>query len=296
LKQAPERLKEMVRELWVRGLSSRDLSAVSPEVVDQQRSHTTMAGWVKDVTDETLRWLNRPVRKDIRYLVLDGLYVPVVRESSQKEVLLVALGINEEGHKEVLDVMHAASESADSWGALVGRLKMRGLPVNKLRLVITDGDAGLISAVGTHLPAVRRQRCAVHKVRNVVGRSSKALKKTAPAKASLIFKAPNRAEALSRAKAFIEEYRETAPHLADIIEDDLDASLAFYDFDSSRWKGLRSTNALERLNREFRRKLREVGAMKGEVNVTRIAVTVARFVNEDMKDKPVAGFRRPRKR
>ncbi len=292
LKRAPEQLKELCRTLWVRGLSLRDLAVLSPDVVDRSWSHTTMAGWVRDVAEETLRWLNRPVRRDLRYLVLDALYVPFVRDTSRKEALLVALGVTADGHKEVLDVLHAPTETTDSWGTVLARLKMRGLPVKKLAMVISDGDAGLIRALSDNLPTVPRQRCTVHKVRNVVGRSNRALKKTAPAEASLIYKAPSRAEARRRAAAFIEKHSENAPHLAAIVEDDLEACLQFYDHDADLWKALRSTNALERLNREFRRKLREVGAMKGEVNIMRIAVQVARLVNEDAKGKPIAGFRR----
>lgn len=292
LKKAPERLKELCRALWVRGLSLRDLSAVSEEVADRSWSHGTMSGWVRDVADETLRWLNRPVAPGTRYLVLDALYVPVVRGSSRKEALLVALGVTADGYKEVLDVLHAPTETADSWGTVLSRLKMRGLKPDELAMVISDGDAGLINAIERYLPTVPRQRCTVHKVRNVVGRSNRTLKKTAPAEAATIYKAPSRAEARRRAAAFIAKYGETAPHLAAIVEDDLEACLQFYDHDADLWKALRSTNALERLNREFRRKLREVGAIKGEVNVMRIGVQVARLVNHEAKDKTIAGFRR----
>ncbi len=294
LKAAPERIKVLMRELWVRGLSSRDIGKMSEELSGFGRSHGTVATWVADVADQTLRWLNRPIDGDIRYLILDALYVPFVRDSSRKEALLVALGVDAQGHKQVLDVLHAPSESFDSWSTLLGKLKMRGLKVDKLDLVITDGDAGLISAVAAQLPKVKRQRCTVHKVRNVVGKSNRSQKKTAPAEAAAIFKAPSRAEARRRAQAFIDKYRETAPQLAAIIEDDLDACLQFYDHDANLWTALRSTNALERLNREFRRKLREVGAIKGEVNITRIAVQVARLVNEDAKGKPIAGFKEAR--
>ena len=119
--------------------------------------------------------------------------------------------------------MVAASESTDSWGTLVSRLKLRGLKPENLQLVITDGDEGVISALRTHLGDVRRQRCTVHKVRNVVGRCPRDLKKIAPAEASNIFKAPSRSEAERRAKAFIDKYDKEAPKLANIIRDDLDA-------------------------------------------------------------------------
>ncbi len=296
LKALPQPLERFVRELWLRGLSTRDLSAVSAKIAGREYSHSKMAEVVKDVAHDALRWLNRPIGKEIRYLVFDGLYVPVIRQTSRKEAILVALGITADGRKQVLDVLHAPSESADSWSTLIGRLLMRGLDTSSLSLVITDGDEGLLGAVRSKLPNVRRQRCVVHKVRNVVGRSPKSLKGVAPKEASAIFKAPSRDQAQRRAKAFVTKYGESHPSLANVIRDDLDACLAFYDLDANLWKSLRSTNALERLNRELRRKFREVGAMRADVNVMRIAVQVAAFLNEQMKDQPIAGFKQTARR
>lgn len=296
LKRAPDRLKDMCRQLWLRGLSSRDLAAVSPEVAGRRWSHESMNGWVRDVAEDTMRWLNSPVRQDIRYVVLDALYVPFVRSNSRREALLVALGVTADGYKEVLDIQHAASESTDSWTTMLSRLTMRGLRVADLSLVITDGDAGLLAALASQWPQVPRQRCTVHKVRQVVGRSSRELKKTAPRECSAIYKASSQTEARRRAAAFISKYREVSPTLADIVENDLDACLTFYEHDANLWPALRSTNALERMNREFRRKLREVGAIKGEVNINRIAVQVAQFVNHDTRGKQIAGFKPPRRR
>ena len=178
----------------------------------------------------------------------------------------------------------------------MSRLKLRGLGASGVQLVITDGDEGLLSAVRQHLPSMRRQRCTVHKVRNVTGRTPRDLKRTIPGEAAAIYKAPSRADAERRAAEFIAKYEAAHPKVTAIVADDLDACLAFYDFDPGRWKGLRSTNALERLNRELRRKLREVGAMKAELNVTRVAVEVARFVNRDMEGRPIDGFGRPPRR
>ena len=291
LKSMPDQAVKLVQQLWLRGLSYRDVAAVSEDVLGKGVSHTTAGGWVKDVADAVLRWMNRPVRSDIRYLVLDAVYVPVVRQSSRKEPILVALGITADGRKEILDVLCAPSESSDSWGTLLGRLKLRGLRPSDLELVITDGDEGVRSAIATSLPNVRRQRCTVHKVRNVVGRCSRELKKTAPAEAAKIFKAPSRANAERRAAKFIAKYKDSAPKVAAVIEDDLDAALTFFEFDANHWKALRSTNALERTHRELRRKFREVGAMKAEVNVNRIAVQVAHFVNQQWGDVPIAGFK-----
>lgn len=291
LKAVPEKLVELSRKLWLRGMSYRDLAAHSEDLLGVGRSHATVGKWVQDVMDDVLRWLNRPISERIRYLVLDALYVPVVRETAAKEAILVALGVTDDGHKEILDVLHAPSETAEAWGTMLARLKMRGLNAKNLALVMTDGDQGVISAIASALPSVPRQRCTVHKVRNIIGACPRALKATAPAEASAIFKAPSRDEAKRRAAAFIAKHETSHPRLARIIEDDLDASLRFYDFDASRWQALRTTNGLERINREIRRKLREVGAMKAEHDVNRIAVSVAQFVNDEMKGVPIDGFR-----
>lgn len=291
LKAVPERLVELSRTLWQRGMSYRDLAAHSEDLLGVGRSHATIGKWVQDVMDDVLRWLNRPISQHIRYLVLDALYVPVVRETAAKEAILVALGVTDEGHKEILDILHAPSESVEAWSTMLARLKMRGLDPTRLALVITDGDQGVISALGSALPTVPRQRCTVHKVRNIVGACPRALKATAPKQAVAIYDAPSRDEANRRAAAFIAQYETSHPRLAAIIKDDLEACLRFYDFDASRWRALRTTNALERINRELRRKLREVGAMQAEHDVTRIGVGVAQFVNDEMKGVPIDGFR-----
>jgi transposase-like protein len=288
-------VRGVVRRLWLDGLSTRDIARASAEELGFGTvSNTTIAQQVRDAAEEVLHWLNRPVRPDIVYLALDAKWVSVLRESSSKEPVLIAVGITADGHKEILDVMPANAESQEAWSTLLARLKSRGLPVGSLRLVVTDGCAGLISAVQSQLPKVRRQRCVVHKTRNIVGRSPANLNSIAPKEASAIWKAPNRAEALSRAKAFIAKYSEDHPKLADIVRDDLDATLAFYDLDATVWATLRSTNVQERMHRELHRKFAEVGALKGETAVTRVAVLLAKRMNELCKDEVIKGFKRRR--
>lgn len=287
---------QLGRELWTRGLSTRTVAKVAEDALGGRASHTTVATWVQDAADEVLRWLNRPLRKDIAYLVLDGIYVSILRESARTEPILVAVGITESGEKEVLDVMPAPSESAESWSTLLARLRARGLDPRTLKLVITDGNDGVVRAAEAELPNVPRQRCVVHKVRNVVGACPRHLKGKAPKEASAIWKAPNKAEARSRAKAFLEAYQESHPRLAAIIEDDFEATLTFYEFDATRWATLKSTNVQERVNRELKRRFREVGAMKGEQAAVRHAALVAMRLNGDWKGTVVKGFRRTRAR
>ncbi len=138
----------------------------------------------------------------------------------------------------------------------------------------------------------------MHKTRNIVGRCHKQLKGIAPKEASEIWKAPNRAEARSRAQAFIAKYRGSGHDtLANIIEGDLEATLTFYDLDASIWQTMRSTNVLERTNRGFRARFRAIGAhreaRKTEASpaTTRTAVLVAIRLNDEAKNQTVKGFK-----
>lgn len=287
----PAKLDALLRMLWVRGLSTRDVAAVSDELFGRHVSPTTVMAAVHDAQAEVLRWQNAPITDAIRYLTLDALYLPIVRERSTNHAVLCALGITETGHKVLLDVTIAPSESFDSWSTVLLRLRMRGLKPDALRLVVTDGDAGLIAALDAHLKGVVRQRCTVHKMRNVVGACGFREKGTIPTECAAIYKAPNRADARARALAFIAKYEASHPKVAAIVRDDLDAQLAFYDLDPKLWMTMRSTNVLERVNKELRRKTREVGAHQSDVSAQRTCVLVGLALNEVWKETPIEGFR-----
>lgn len=293
-------VRDLGRRLWTAGLSTRKVAQVSEEVLGTKASHASVASWVQEAADEVLRWLNRPIRDDITYLVLDGLYVPIKREQSTKQPILVAMGVTETGVREVLGLLVAPSENFDSWCTMLSTLRARGLRMDKLRLVVSDGCEGLIKAIERELPDVPRQRCTVHKTRNIVGRCPKHLKGVAPKEASNIWKAPNRSEARSRAQAFIAKYRGRGhDKLANIIEDDLEATLSFFDLDSTIWQTMRSTNVLERTNREFRARFRAIGAHQESADpdndatpaTTRTAVLVAIRLNDEAKNQTVKGFK-----
>ena len=199
------------RRLWVQGLSLRSIATLAPETLGGAVSHTEVGTWVHEAQDEVMRWMNRPISADVRYIVFDGMYVSVKRQTARKEALLIAVGITEAGKAEVLDVLPAPSESLVSWTTLMARLRGRGLKTSQLRLAISDGNEALIQAIESELQGVPRQRCTVHKVRNVIGKSPRALKAVAPKEASAIWQAPNKSEAKARAAAFIARYRDTHP-------------------------------------------------------------------------------------
>ena len=295
-KRLTQGMSDLARRLWTAGLSCRDISSVAKESLGDNVSHTTVDGWVQDAHEEVIKWINRPISNKFRYLMLDGLWISVKRQTARKEVLLVAIGITEDGHREVLDVLPAASESTVAWTTLLARLRGRGLDPKQLRLVVTDGNEGLMRSVDQELSGAPRQRCTVHKIRNVVGTSPSSLKAIAPKEVSLVWKAPNKAEARARQAEFVLKYSESHPKMAAILDNDFEATLSFYDLDANLWASLRSTNVIERFNRELRRKFDEMGACNGDVAVARTGAMVAMKTTADWEGGVVKGFKKPQRR
>ena len=270
-----EGVKQLAVRLWTHGLSYRGISEVSSEALKSPVGRTAVPFWVQDAEQEVLAWLQRPVPAGISYLMLDGMFVSKKRVTTRKEPVLVAIGITDAGTKHVIDILPAAGESFEAWSTCLQRLKSRGLDVGKLRMVISDGCAALISALNAELPTVQRQRCTVHKVRNVLHAAAPSIKSEAAKQATAIWNAPNKSEARQRATNFVATWTPEHPHVAAIIQDEFEANLSFYDMDSTAWKSLRSTNVIERFNRELRRKFDDMGACRGDDPVRRTAGLVA---------------------
>lgn len=284
-------VKQLAVRLWTHGLSYRSIEAVSQEALKAEVGRSSVGSWVQDAEAEVLAWLARPITGDIRYLMLDGIFISKKRVTTRCEPVLTAIGITDAGDKHVLGVIAAPNESFESWSALLQQLKRRGLDAGKLRLVASDGCAGIIKALGEELPDVPRQRCTVHKTRNILHKAAPAVKAAAAKEATAIWNAPNKSEARQRAAIFETNWRLEHPHLADIIRDDFDATLTFYDMDSTTWKSLRSTNVIERFNRELRRKFRDMGACRGDKPTVRVAGLIAMRLAKSWDGTVVRGFK-----
>ena len=213
---------------------------------------------------ETLfsQWRSRSLKTErIVCLYLDAicLRVRVAKKVSSLPVL-VALGVREkDGKKEVLDLELLQSESSQCWGGFVEALVSRGL--NRPRLVIIDGSKGLRTAVEKIWPGMEVQRCTVHKLRNLrcyVPRHALAeVKRDYHA----IIYANSLEEANKAYREFVSKWKKLAPKVAVSLEEAGEELLTFYRFPENQWKSLRSTNAVERLNVEFRRRVKTQGSL-----------------------------------
>ncbi|MBW1929020.1 MAG: transposase [Deltaproteobacteria bacterium] len=190
---------------------------------------------------ELIRWLNRPITKDIAYLIIDGAYFKVRRKRVGTEAALCAVGITEDGQREYLGFIQGQRESREAWEFLLTHLLRRGLDSNKVLMVVSDaclpvrqGCPGILAAIRTIFPYSDHQRCLFHKMGNLQAKCPKTEWPLIKAKLRKIYYAPNSLEAKAQTQMFIEEYREVYPALVKCVEKDLDACIVYMNHPPTR--------------------------------------------------------------
>jgi len=212
-----------------------------------------VVGRLKGVFEE---WRKRSLGEErIIFLYLDAIALRVrIARKVVSAPVLVALGVRANGHKEILDMELLVSESSDAWGGIIAGLVDRGL--RRPRLCITDGNKGLRSAVETQWPGIAVQRCTVHKLRNIEKYVPKHSIEEVKADYNRIVYADSLEAARKAYSEFIVKWSKLAPKAAESLDEAGEELLTFYRFPQSQWKSLRTTNVIERLNGEFRRRVK----------------------------------------
>jgi len=222
---------------------------------------------------------------------LDGVNLSLKRDRASREALLCAVGITETGDKEFLHFLLGGRESQISWENLLLRLKKRGLTDKQLSLITVDGNPGLLAALKTCFPDVKVQRCTVHKLRNIARYCPRALQARIMADVKRVIYATSKREALEEFGVWKRRYQNLAPKAVACLEKDLVETLQFLDFPYRMWVSLRTTNIIERVFREFRRRTKVMDTFPTEESCIRIMFSLAQMINEDWKTKPMKNFR-----
>ncbi|MHC4363555.1 MAG: IS256 family transposase [Planctomycetota bacterium] len=251
----------------------------------------TVSAILKQVSAELQQYRNRKLSDDIRYLFLDGLYLTIRGAFKRKYVLLFALAEYADGRREIVDFRVATSEKAVHWQAFLDGLYRRGLKGKHLKLVVTDGAAGLIDAVRTVYGFVPIQVCWVHRQRNLVKRlKHHSHRKAISADAAAIFQADSRGIALSRLREFRHKWHPKEPRAVKAFLINIDLSLSFYSLPKEGWEQLRTNNLIERQLREIRRRVKLIDSFRDEQSCERIVFTQIRELNRKLKPNPNSQF------
>ena len=269
-----EDVDDAIVAAYVNGVSTRAMGDVTEALLGEDVGRSTVSRVTSRLQEcvEALRAAR--IEKPIPYLYLDATFLDARWAKAVENVsALVAYGVNEKGHRELLAVTIGPQESEDSWGDLLKQLVDRGL--HGVRLVITDEHQGLKAAVRRYLPEARRQRCVVHLLRNVGSKLPKRHRQRVLREASAVFKAGTKKEAQRLLGQFRDRWVKLVEEAVACLVGGFEDATQFYEFPKAHWRRLRSTNGLERLHGEIKRRIRSVGAFPDRGSALRLVTAVA---------------------
>jgi putative transposase len=256
-------ITEGIAQMFFSGASQQKVASVLEPLVGLTPSASTVSRVAHDLDSECEKWRNRSLKSHYKVIYFDGVYFPILHQGQRAQTaLLVALGIDGLGEKEVLAVRVGGEESLDSWSELITDLKRRG--VESIELAVTDGDAGLIAAFERAFPKAKRQRCLTHKVKNVISYLPKKHKKEVSQALAGMFAQVEESKAREHLAAFKLKYEKDFPEAVKCLQEDWEACLTFYQFPRAMQKHIRSTNALEGLFSTIRRRTDSMGVFQNE--------------------------------
>lgn len=264
---------DAITAAYVHGVSTRKMGEVTEALMGERVGRSTVSRVTKSL-EERVEALRSERIEEHPYLYLDATFLDARWARSVENVsALVAYAVGKDGHRKLLAITIGAQESEASWSELLSQLIERGL--RGVQLVIADAHGGLAAAVRKYLPEVPQQRCTVHLERNVLAKTPQRLRGRMAREVSRIFDSPS----LPEAKARLEQLRlglgKQLPEAMACLENGFAAATRFYAFPRKHWRRIRSTNGLERLHGEIKRRIRVVGAFPDRSSALRLITAVA---------------------
>lgn len=273
-------LKLALAEMYVQGVSTRKVAAVTEKLCGFSVSSTQVSQATAQLDEQMQAWRERPLG-ECRYLYLDAHYEKVRQDGQVRDAaVLKAVGVNAEGKREVLGVSVSLGEHEVHWRTFLQSLVTRGL--RGVALITSDAHQGIRAARRAVFGGVPWQRCQFHLQQNAqsyVPRQS--MKKEVAADIRAIFNAANQHEADRLLAQTVEKYQETAARLADWMEANIPEGLTVFAFPAAHQRRLRTSNGLERLTREIRRRSRVATLFPNETSCLRLATAVVMEISEE---------------
>lgn len=286
-----ESVNGLVREAFLRGVSTRQVGEVLEPVLGESDSPQTVSRIARGLNRAVEAFHQRPLRDEYVCVFLDGVVLKVrdARGKVRRRWVLVAYGITAQGRREVIAYQLARGESEASWTAFLQGMFLRGLEGGCLRLVITDGSTGLRAALGLVWPQVPLQRCGAHKLRNIADKVPKK-EGSCVREAAAMYRAPSRQQAQRSFQRWARKWRPTRPRAVASVERDLEELLTFYAFPPAHGRKIRTTNIIERAFREVRRRTRPMSSFTNPASCNRIVFGVISHLNRSWERKPLKEF------
>jgi len=279
-------LKVAIAEMYVQGVSTRRVTEVMQQLCGLEVSSTQVSRAAKLLDEELTAWRQRPLG-ETPYLVLDARYEKVRHGGSVVScAVLIAVGIAPDGHRGLLGVSVSLSEAEVHWREFLGSLQDRGL--HGVKLIVSDDHAGLKAAREARFAGVPWQRCQFHLQQNAGHYVPRvAMRGEVAAELRAIFDAPDRTEADRRLELTVRKYEKTAPKLASWLAANVAEGLTVFAFPPAHRRRLRTSNLLERLNKEIKRRTRVATLFPNEAALLRLVSAVLMEISEEWETDKV---------
>ena len=273
-------LKLAIAEMYVQGVSTRKVTRILEELCGLEISSTQVSQATAALDHELAQWRARPLGR-FKYLILDARYEKVRVEGTVRScAVLIALGIDAEGKRAVIGVSAKLSEAEVHWRDFLSSLQERGL--HGLEFIVSDDHAGLRAALTARFHGVPWQRCQFHFQQNAMAHVPKvAMREEVAQDIRTIFNASDLPEARRRLQAVAHKYRDSAPKLAEWIEANAPEALTVFNLPESHRKKLRTTNSLERLNKEIKRRTRVATLFPNEQSLERLVTALLSEISDE---------------
>ena len=253
-------VEEALIEMYLAGISVRRVEDITEALWGTRVSPSTVSNLNKKVYGRIDKWLKAPIEDKFVYVFLDGIWLKRCWAGEVKNVsVLVAIGVDQQGYRQVLGIKEGAKEDKESWIGFMRYLKERGL--SGVELFVSDKCLGLVESLVDFYPKAKWQRCVVHFYRNVFTVVPKSKVKNVAAMLKAIHAQEDREAAEEKVAAVVKKLKKMKMReAAKLVEQGASETLNYYAFPSQHWRSLRTNNPLERLMREIRRRTRVVGA------------------------------------
>jgi putative transposase len=269
------RIKEDIAVLHLAGISNRTLAMISKRVLGLEVSKDTVNQSLSLIQDSAINWLERPLENEYWALYIDGTNFRIQRRgSTEKEPSLVVLGIDKDDRRSVLAIEPGHKDSAECWESVFDSLIRRGLNPRKVKIGIMDGLPGLEKAFKKKFPEAVTARCWVHSMRNALNKCPARLRDAFKTMLSTVMYADSLQIAKDQFKALKNDMGDDGRRAVSCIEKDLDSLLVHYTFEKSYWRTLKTTNPIERINKELKRRTKSMETL-GESTLTAIVAFTA---------------------
>src|SRR6266487_1536041 len=258
-------IAEGLTQMFVAGTSTHKGGEVAQTLMGIAPSASTISRLNQTLTQQCDTWRTRPLQEHWRILYLDGVHFHIRHgQKADSTIILTALGVDLAGNKEVLALRACAEEDKDGWACLLQDLRSRG--ARHIDLLVTDGHGGLLAAVSEQFAATPRQRCLLHKQRNVLNAIPRRERGDVQAELVGIWDQPSKPEALTCLAAFKAKYAQRYPEAVRSLAEDEEHLLTFYAFPEAMHRHIRTTNAIESLFSNVRQRTDQIDVFTTETS------------------------------